>query len=154
MMRTAIMSAQSFADVKKFLLTDVVPALCSKSVWASSSDLWKGVIYVANKFAVAGYKHSESTLRALLGVPGPQLRQVLKQAEGVKPQMAKLLGALSSEEKEEVRLRSARVSPIRCVQFMCINVILIYIFSCCRCCLANGSACRHQPRRMLRNSSA
>ena len=54
---------------------------------------------------VAGYKPSEHTLRALLGVPGPQLKQVLKQAEGVKVQMAKLLTALSSEEKEEVPIR-------------------------------------------------
>ena len=102
LMRTAILSAQSFADVKKFVLSDVVPLLVQKAVWNSSTDLWKGVIYVAKNFAssTGAFKaNTEQTMRALLMVPTQHLRALLKAALNVKSLLA---AALQSLEKEKL----------------------------------------------------
>mmetsp|Transcript_685 Transcript_685/g.970 ORF Transcript_685/g.970 Transcript_685/m.970 type:complete len:745 (+) Transcript_685:1111-3345(+) len=102
LMRTAILSAQSFAEVKRFVLSDVIPSLVRKRVWLSLPKLWDGVIHGARNLAATGFKNSELTLRALLGIPAKQLKGLLRAAPAVKVAMAKLLKTLSSEEKEEV----------------------------------------------------
>jgi hypothetical protein len=102
LMRTAILSAQSFADVKKFVLSDVVPQLLLKSVWNSSLDLWKGVVLVAKNFASSSgafKSNTEHTLRALLTVPPVHLRALLKAAPNTKPLLASLLLGCSAEER-------------------------------------------------------
>ena len=102
LMRTAILSGQSFSEVKRFVLGDVIPELVRKSVWASAPKLWEGVVYGAKNLAATGFKNSELTLRALLGVPAAQLKALVKVAPKVKEAMGKLLKTLSAEEKEEV----------------------------------------------------
>ena len=104
LMRTAILSAQTFGEVKRYVMGEVVPSLIGKSVWNTSMDLWKGVIFVAKNFVVAGHKQLESTLRALLGIPGVHLKALLKSAVNVKPLLASLLNTLSTDEREEVAL--------------------------------------------------
>ena len=102
LMRTAILSAQSFADVKKFVLSDVVPLLVQKAVWNSSTDLWKGVIFVAKNFAssTGAFKvNTEQSMRALLMVPTQHLRALLKAAPNVKPLLGTALQSLSAEDR-------------------------------------------------------
>ncbi|KAJ1402692.1 Symplekin tight junction protein C terminal-domain-containing protein [Ochromonadaceae sp. CCMP2298] len=102
LMRTAILSAKSFTEVSRFVLSDVIPALVRRRAWSLAPSLWDGVMHAAKNLAAAGAKNSELTLRALLGVPAVQLRGVLKVAPQVKAAMAKLLKTLSKEETEEV----------------------------------------------------
>lgn len=102
LMRTAILSSQSFSDVKRYVLSDVMPQLVRKCIWATAPKLWDGVIYGAKNLATAGFKNSELTLRALLGIPVIQLKGLLRVAPTVKAAMGKLLKTLSAEEKEEV----------------------------------------------------
>lgn len=102
LMRTAILSSQSFAEVKRFVLSDVMPTLVRMRVWVTAPKLWDGVIYGTKNLAVSGFKNSEHTLRALLGIPAAQLRSLLRVAPDVKIAMAKLLKTLSAEEKQEV----------------------------------------------------
>eukprot|EP01036_Dinobryon_divergens_P036152 gene36152-47001_t len=104
LMRTAILSAQSFADVKKFVLSNVVPLLVQKAVWNSYTDLWKGVIFVAKNFAssTGSFKaNTEQTMRALLMVPTQHLRALLKAALNVKPVLA---AAILSGDIEKEKL--------------------------------------------------
>ena len=71
-------------------------------VWSTAPKLWEGVVYGAKNLAASGFKNSEYTLRALLGVPVAQLKSLLRVAPTVKAAMGKLLKTLSAEEKEEV----------------------------------------------------
>lgn len=101
MMRTAILSGQSFGEVKKFVLSDVIPSLVRRSIWVESPKLWDGVCVATKNFAVGGV-NAEATLRALLGIPAAQLRALLRVAPNVKAVMAKVLKALAPEERDEV----------------------------------------------------
>ena len=102
LMRTAILSSQTFNEIKRYVLSDVIPYLVSKAVYNTSSDLWKGVIFVAKNFASTGFKNSEFTLRALLGIPGIHMKSLLKAAPNIKASMCSLLQTLSAEERDEV----------------------------------------------------
>jgi len=101
MMRTAILSGQSFGEVKKFVLSDVIPSLVRRSIWVDSPKLWDGVCVATKNFAVGGV-NAEATIRALLGIPAAQLRALLRVAPNVKAVMAKVLKALAPEERDEV----------------------------------------------------
>ena len=85
--------------MKKFILSDVMPALIRKRVWNSAPKVWDGVSHGVKIFAE--HKSAEPTLRCLLGLPGLQLKSIIKVAPKVKPLLASLLKALSAEEKEE-----------------------------------------------------
>ena len=85
--------------MKKFILSDVVPSLIRGRVWNSAPKVWEGVSYAVKIFAE--HKNVEPSLRCLLGLPGIQLKSVLKAAPKVKPLLSNLLKSLSAEEKEE-----------------------------------------------------
>jgi Symplekin tight junction protein C terminal len=85
--------------MKKFILSDVVPSLIRKRVWNLAPKVWEGVNHAVKIFAE--HKNAEPTLRCLLGLPGIQLKSILKAAPKVKPLLGSLLKALSAEEKEE-----------------------------------------------------
>ena len=85
--------------MKKFILSDVVPSLIRGKVWNSAPKVWEGVSYAVKIFSE--HKNVEPTLRCLLGLPGIQLKSVLKAAPKVKPLLSNLLRSLSVEEKEE-----------------------------------------------------
>jgi hypothetical protein len=104
LMRTAILSAQSFPEVKRYVLGEVMPQLVRRRIWTTSPKLWDGVVAGAKNLAAAAsaHKNAELTLRALLGVPAPQLKGLVRVAPTVKGAMSKLLKTLSSGEKEEV----------------------------------------------------
>ena len=80
-----------------------VPLLVQKAVWNSSTDLWKGVIFVAKIFAssTGAFKaNTEQTMRALLMVPTQHLRALLKAALNVKSLLAAALQSLAPEERQ------------------------------------------------------
>ena len=85
--------------MKKFMLSDVIPSLIRKKVWTSAPKVWDGVSHALKLFAE--HKNAEPTLRCLLGLPGIQLKNILKIAPKVKPLLGTLLRALSTEEREE-----------------------------------------------------
>jgi hypothetical protein len=100
LMRTAILAAQSHGnEMKKFMLSDVVPSIIRKKVWTTAPKVWDGVAHAVK--SLAEHKNAEPTLRCLLGLPKAQLRAILKAAPKAKVPLGKLLNALSAEEKEE-----------------------------------------------------
>lgn len=100
LMRTAILAAQSHGnEMKKFMLSDVVPSIIRKKVWTTAPKVWDGVAHAVK--SLAEHKNAEPTLRCLLGLPKAQLRAILKAAPKAKAPLGKLLNALSAEEKEE-----------------------------------------------------
>ncbi|CAE7580546.1 Sympk, partial [Symbiodinium microadriaticum] len=100
LMRTVILSAQSLPDIKKFVLTVVVPKLILMRTWDLAPKVWDGVVMCVK--VMAGNKDSEPTIRALIGLPLPQLRGILKIAPDTGVYLARLLRSLSAEEVEEV----------------------------------------------------
>jgi hypothetical protein len=101
LMRTAILASQSYADVKRYVLTDMIPQMISKQVWTTAPKIWEGVVYVLKNFVVAGYKHCDQTLKSLLTLPGTQLKSILKVAANLKPLFAKYVQALPAEERDK-----------------------------------------------------
>jgi hypothetical protein len=99
-MRTVILSSQSQPDVRKFGLGIVIPSLIKKKVWITMPKVWEGIPHAAK--VLVGNRDSEATVRALLGLPYTQLKEVLEIAPAVKIQMVRLLRALSVSERDEV----------------------------------------------------
>jgi hypothetical protein len=99
LMRTVILSAQSLPDIKKFVLTVVVPKLILKRTWEVAPKVWDGVAMCVK--TMAGHRDSEPTIRALIGLPLPQLRGILKVAPDTGAYLSRLLRSLSAEEVEE-----------------------------------------------------
>ena len=87
------------AEMKKFMLSDVIPSLIRKRVWIVAPKVWEGVSHALKLFSE--HKNAEPTLRCLLGLPGIQLKGILKIAPKVKPLLGTLLKSLSAEEREE-----------------------------------------------------
>lgn len=103
LMRTAILAAQSFPEVKKFVLSEVVPSLVRRRAWSVAPKVWDGVVFAVKTFATAaGVKTSEQTLKSVMSIPGAQLRAVIKAAPTIVVPLAKLLRSLSESEREEV----------------------------------------------------
>jgi len=89
LMRTAIRAAQIYSEIKKFVLSTVVPNLIKKKVWLIAPKVWEGIapcVKMLIKDDAKDLRDSEATLRCLLGLPGPQLKLVLKQADKAKVQ--------------------------------------------------------------------
>ena len=100
LMRTVILSAQSHPDLRKFGLSEVVPTLVRGRAWEHAPRVWEGVAMFVKSFAM--HRDAESTLRACLGLPGVQLRAIMKLAPASKAFFSKFLKVLSAAEKEEV----------------------------------------------------
>lgn len=112
-MRTAITSSQIFEkiypEVRKFLFTKVVPSLLRRRVWAIAPRIFDGIaaVFTAKVNLLKEgrediFRDAEPSLRCLLGLPGGQLKMILKSAPYVKTFLTKVLKALSAAEKEEV----------------------------------------------------
>ena len=95
-MRTSIISSQKHSDVRTFVLSVVVPTLVRRKLW-SQPVLWQGVCHAVK--LLAEHKNAEPSLRAILGLPGPQLKEMVAVAR--KP-LRKFLPLLSAREREEV----------------------------------------------------
>ena len=76
LMRTATLSAQSFSELKKVVLMEIIPSLVRKAVWTTAPKLWEGVIH--------------------------GLKSLLKLTKNVKKPLAKYFQGLAAEERDEV----------------------------------------------------
>ena len=112
-MRTAITSCQIFEkiypEIRRCLFTKVVPSLLRRRVWAVAPRIFDGIaaVFTAKVNLLKEgredvFRDAEPSLRCLLGLPGGQLKIVLKSAPHVKSFLIKVLKALSAAEKEEV----------------------------------------------------
>lgn len=102
--RTALIAGQTHQDVKRYILNDFLPAMIRRKIWSTAPLQWKGVVMCIKKFVLKGYAQSaiEPTLRAVFGLPGPQLKATLAESEDLKGHLVKLLKTLSPAEREEV----------------------------------------------------
>jgi hypothetical protein len=100
LMRTAILSSQSFPEMKKFVLTDTIPSMLKKKVWEIAPKVWEGVIFGLKNLVTASNKFTDETFQALLTIPGVQLKSILKVASNITPLIAQFCKNLSREEKE------------------------------------------------------
>lgn len=105
LMRTAILAAKSYIELKKFVLADVIPAMIKKSVWSTSPKTWEGVIFCVKNLIESSStitKPSETAMRSLLAIPGSQLKSVVKALPNIKPLICKLIKDLNTDEKDEI----------------------------------------------------
>jgi len=100
LMRTVILSAQMYPELKKFGLNEVVPRLIQNKTWESAPRVWEGVAMFIKSFAANQY--AEPSLRAVLGLPAVQLRAIIKVATNARAPLCKLLKTFSVEERQEV----------------------------------------------------
>eukprot|EP00605_Chrysophyceae_sp_TOSAG23-4_P003041 GSChrysophyteH1.ASY1.ANO1.3346.1 assembled CDS len=106
LMRTGLLSAKKYKEVRKYLLQDTVPKLIRRKVWAEKDPVsgkypvWEGVIQCVRLFGDA--KDSEQMLRCVLSLDGPRLALVMKVAPKIQVILAKLLKTLSTKEREDV----------------------------------------------------
>ena len=106
LMRTGILSAKKYKDVRKYLLSETVPKLIRKRVWTMKDEnsgkypVWEGVVQCVR--LMADHKDAEQMLRCVLSLDGPRLAMVMKVAPKVSPILAKLLKTLSVREREDV----------------------------------------------------
>ena len=106
LMRTGILAAKKYKDVRKYLLSETVPQLIRKKVWAIRDEnsgkypVWEGVVQCVR--LMADQKDAEQMLRCVLSLDGPRLSMVMKIAPKVAPILASLLRTLSVKEREEI----------------------------------------------------
>jgi hypothetical protein len=102
LIKTVIVSSQNYDDVKKFVLSKLVPCFIKKKLWLTSSYL-KGISNIVQYLIKVSkdYPKAEVTLKCLLGLPGTQLKSILKNSPVVKTQLAILLKSLSSTDKKD-----------------------------------------------------
>ena len=101
LMRTAILASQSYAEVRRYVISEVIPALIKKKVWSSAPKVWEGVIYVVKHSNASGLKN-DYVLKAILSVPGVQLRSIIKSAPNCVEHLTTLLRNLSPDDKEDM----------------------------------------------------
>ena len=100
-MRTAILSGQAFADVKRFVLTDVAPSLIRKKVWISAPKVWEGVLFAIKNVPVA-HKMPEQILVSVLSLPGQQLRAVMTAAPSIVQSLTVLLCGMTPDKLRDM----------------------------------------------------
>lgn len=100
LMRTAIMGAKAHSDVKRFVVTDVIPRLVRKKIWKSQPKIWDGVVLATKNYSA--HSDAEPTLRSVLGLPVPELKKVVTVASTIKPLLKNILAAFSNTEKDDV----------------------------------------------------
>lgn len=98
LMRTAIISAQSFPEVKRFVLMETIPSMLKKEVWERAPKVWEGVIFGMKNLVSVYNKASDPTFHGLCQIPGVQLKSVLKVATNLSPLLIQYLKSLSPED--------------------------------------------------------
>lgn len=103
LVRTALLASKAHNDVKKYVLNDFIPILIKRKIWVTTPVHWEGLKHCVKNYAVGPpAAQVEPTLRAVLGLPGPQLKSVVAAAPTIKTTLAKLLKVLSATEREDV----------------------------------------------------
>jgi hypothetical protein len=102
-MRTAILSSNMYHDIKRFVLSDIIPNLVKRQVWLlNPPEVWNGVVYVSKNLDTVALKYCEPALKSFLGLVSVQLKILLKKAPNLKPLLAKLIKTLSVDELHDV----------------------------------------------------
>jgi Symplekin tight junction protein C terminal len=109
LMRTAIRAAQSFSEMRSYVLNEVVPKMITKEVWSSSPRVWEGVllatkILIEQKDGELSVKSNDLLLRSVLKLPQKQLQAILTTTTKFKKYLSLLLSELNEEEKEDLLL--------------------------------------------------
>lgn len=65
-MRTAIRATQTYPELRKFVLSFLMPKLMKMKVWVTSPKVWDGIVVGVKALTMS--KDAEATLRAVLGV--------------------------------------------------------------------------------------
>jgi hypothetical protein len=99
-MRVAILAAQSFPEMKQYVLSTVIPAMVKRTAWATDIQGWRGVIHATKLFAVSGGVHAEAALKALLTLPFQQLLNLVKVVNTINGSLAKILKSMPIEDRE------------------------------------------------------
>lgn len=104
LMRTALLSASSFPEIKKFVLEKLIPSLIQRSVWVSAPKVWEGVMVGADNLSSGnvGKAIMDPTLNSIMRIPGNILKSALKVTKNLKRALAKYLQSLSVTEREEI----------------------------------------------------
>jgi hypothetical protein len=104
LMRTALLSANHFSEVKKFVLMELIPTLVHRRVWVIAPKVWEGVLVGADSLTTGNVssKWIEPTLRALLAVPGVTLKALLKVNKNLKRTLAKYLQSVPVDERDDI----------------------------------------------------
>lgn len=97
LLRTAILAAQAFSDIKRYLCLDMLPTLLDRHVHISAPKVWEGCVVAIKTFVVPANKHVDPTISALWRLPGAQVKAVLKIAPQVKPMLAKVAAAAGAD---------------------------------------------------------
>lgn len=113
-MRTCIRAAQTYPEIRVFVLNEAIPRLVAKQVWISSSRVWEGVL-LANKILIqqkeGDFQHKafDSFVRALLGLPSKQLLAVLSTTPKLKTPLKLFFNSLRSSEEKDLVIAGAQV---------------------------------------------
>jgi hypothetical protein len=104
LVRTALLASKAHNDMRKYVLSELIPNLVRKKIWNTAPVHWEGIKHCIKTYAVAQTNQSivEPTFRAILGLPGAQMKAIIAVAPAIKALLSKLLKVLSMEEKEEV----------------------------------------------------
>ena len=108
LVRTALLASKAHMEVKRFVLSDVIPILIRKKIWLTTPIHWEGLRHCVKNYAVPTTTTAqnqsliEPTLRSILGLPGKELKSIITVAPLIKPSLTKLLKVLSPNEKEDV----------------------------------------------------
>lgn len=98
LMRTAIISAQTFPEVKRYVLMETIPSMLKKDVWEKAPKVWEGVIFGMKNLITVYNKSADATFHGLCQIPGVQLKSVLKVATNLPPLFSQYLKALTPED--------------------------------------------------------
>lgn len=100
-MRTALIAAQSHVEVRRFIVSDLIPILAKRKAWETAPRVWDGVVRGIRLYA--NLSCSEPTLRSILGVPGKVLRAVVdgtaQEREVITGLLKKYLATLTSADR-------------------------------------------------------
>ncbi len=105
LMRTAILSfntAVSGGEVKKFVLTELIPTLVRRKTWVSAPKVWDGVVYLMNIKTLSTNKDTDMSVLSVLSMPVGPLRALIKAAPNAKIMFTRCLRSLSAEALERV----------------------------------------------------
>ena len=124
LMRTAILSSNMYHDIKRYVLSDIIPNLVKRKVWLlNPPEEWNGVVYVSKNLDNVALKNCEPTLRSFLGLLSTQLKILLKKAPNLKQLLSKLVKTFSTDELNDVSSGF--------IGFYLFIYVLITMFCCC-----------------------
>ncbi|KAG5177485.1 Symplekin tight junction protein C terminal-domain-containing protein [Tribonema minus] len=79
-MRTVILAVQGYPELKQYIAVTLLPRLVQQEVW-TQPRAWDGFVRIAK---IMGTETGATSFIALMLLPAPQLREVLKTHKGIK----------------------------------------------------------------------